>query len=97
MPPRKRSRPRLDMIGRDDAGLREPAVLLPGAGDHGHELVAVDHLALLVDDEDAVGVAVERDADIGAHLAHLADQRLRRGRADVAIDVEAVRIDADRR
>ena len=29
----------------------------------------------------AVGVAVERDADIGAHLAHLARERLGRGRA----------------
>ena len=41
-------------------------------GDHGHELVAVDDVALLVDHQQAVGVAVERDADIGAHLAHLA-------------------------
>ena len=44
---------------------------------------------------DAVGVAVERDADIGAQFADLADQRLRRGRADVAVDVEAVGLDAD--
>ena len=62
-----------------------------------HELVAVDHVALLVDDEDAVGVAVERDADVGAQLPHLADQRLRSGRADLAVDVEAVGIDADAR
>ena len=27
--------------------------------------------ALLVDDHDAVRVAVERDADVGPHLAHL--------------------------
>ena len=58
--------------GGDDAGLRQAPVLAPGARDDGHELVAVDELPLLVDDEDAVGVAVERDADIGAELAHLA-------------------------
>ena len=77
-------------------GCDEPPVVLPGARHHGHELVAVDHMALLVDDDDAVGIAVERDADIGAQLAHLADQRLRRGRADVAVDVEAVGLDPDR-
>ena len=45
--------------------------------------------------DDPVGVAVERDADIGAHLAHLGGKRGRRGRADVVVDVEAVRLDAD--
>ena len=53
-------------------------------------------MALLVDDHHAVGVAVERDADVGAHLAHLAAQRVRRGRAAFLVDVEAVRLDADR-
>ena len=77
-------------------GLRQPAVGLEAFGDHGDQLVAVDDVALLVDDDHAVGVAVERDADIGAHLAHLAAERLRRGRAAVAIDVEAVGLDADR-
>ena len=56
-------------------GLGQPVVLLPALRHHGEQLVAVDHMALLVDDHDAVGVAVERDADVGAHLAHL------RGRA----------------
>ena len=59
-----------------------PAASLPRAcqalGDDGHDLVAVDDLALLVDDDDAIGVAVERDADVGAHLAHLGDERLGR-------------------
>ena len=34
--------------------------------DQRHHLVAVDDLALLVDDDQPVGVAVERDADVGA-------------------------------
>ncbi len=80
----------------DDAAARKPSALLPGLGDHRHELVAVDDAALLVDDHHAVGVAVERDADIGAHLADLADQILGRGRAAILVDVEAVRLDADR-
>ena len=50
--------------------------------DDGHDLVAVDDLALLVDDHHPVGVAVERDADVGPQLAHLGDQRRGRGRAD---------------
>ncbi len=61
----------------------------------GEDLVAVDDVALLVDDDHAVGVAVERDADVGAHLPHLLRQRLGRGRADVVVDVEAVGLDAD--
>ena len=81
---------------RDDAGLGQPAVVLQAFGDHRQQLVAVDDVAALVGDEHAVGVAVERDADIGAHLAHLAAQLLGRGRAAVAVDVEAVGLDADR-
>jgi len=49
--------------GGDYARLRQPAVLLPALGDDGQELIAVDQMALLVDDHDPIGVAVERDAD----------------------------------
>ncbi len=80
----------------DDAGLRQPAVVAPALGDHRHQLVAVDHMPLLVDDHDAVRIAVEGDADVGAHLAHLADERVRRGRANALVDVEAIRLHADR-
>ncbi len=80
---------------RHDAGLAELAVLLPVGGDRRHQLVAVDDPAGLVDDQHAVGVSVERDADVGAHLPHLPHQGVRRGGADAAVDVEAVRLDAD--
>ena len=81
--------------GGDDAGLAETAVFLPACGDDGEQLVAVDDLAVLVDDHHAVGVAIERDADIGAHLAHLAGDGAEVGRTAILIDVHAVRFVAD--
>ena len=50
----------------------------------------------LVDDDQPVGVAVERDADVGAARDHRLLQQLRLGRAAVLVDVEAVGRDADR-
>ena len=40
----------------------------PERGDQRHQLVAIDHLALVVGDDDPVGVAIERDADVGAQF-----------------------------
>ena len=40
------------------------------AADQRHELVAIDGLALLVDDDQPVGVAIEGDADVGAFGEH---------------------------
>ena len=68
---------------------------VPAFRDHRHELIAVDDIALLVHDHDTVCVAVERDADVGAKLFHLLDERLRRRRTAIQIDVAAVRLDAD--
>ncbi len=76
-------------------GCVRAAGFFPIRGDHRHHLIAVDDLAALVDDEHAIGVAVERDADVGAHFAHFVHERRRRRRAHVAVDVEAVRLDAD--
>ena len=58
--------------GGDDARLASRPSSCQLCGDHRHDLVAVDDVAALVDNHDAVGVAVERDADVGAHLATLA-------------------------
>src|SRR5262249_24975588 len=57
--------PEIRHDGGDDAAARETSALLPRFGNHRHELVAVDDVALLVNDHDAVGVAVKRDPDIG--------------------------------
>ncbi len=68
---------------------------VPRLGDHRHELVAIDDLAIFIDDDDAVGIAVERDADVGPHLLDLGPQRIGRGGTDLVVDVEAVGLDAD--
>ena len=64
--------------------------------DQRHQLVAVDHLALLIDDDQAVGVAVEREADVCAARDHGLLEKLRVGRTAIVVDVEAVGRDADR-
>ena len=62
--------------GRDDAARRKLAAPMPALGDDRHQLIAIDDLAFFVDDDDAVGVAIERDADVGAHFLDLFDQAL---------------------
>jgi hypothetical protein len=52
-------------------------------------------MAALVDDQHAVGVAIERNADISPYFADLFNQPLGRGGADFVVDVEAVRLDAN--
>src|SRR5262245_29115521 len=88
-------KPQIGHNGGDDTAPREAPALLPRLGDNRHELVAVDDVALFVHDHDAVGIAVESDTDIGAHLVDFADQVVRRGRAAIPVDVEAVRFYAD--
>ena len=68
---------------------------MPGFRDYGQQLVAIDDLTLLIDDDDPVGIAIERDADIGAHLFYFLTQRLGRGGAAFFVDVGPVGIDAN--
>ena len=82
--------------GCDDARFREAAVGLPAFRDHRQQLVAVDDVPALVDDEHAVGIAIQRDADIGAHFLHLLAKRRGLGRAAFVVDVEAVGLDPHR-
>ena len=62
---------------RHNAWLAEAPVFLPALRDNAHKLVSVDHLPALVDDQDAVGVPVERNADVGAHFPHFVNKLAR--------------------
>src|SRR5262249_51718944 len=81
--------------GRHHAAAVQARAFVPAFGDHAHDLVAIDDAALFIDDDHAVGVAVEGDADVGAHFPDLVTQGFRRGRTAFQIDVEAVRFDPD--
>src|SRR3982075_1801390 len=78
-----------------DTWLGEATVFLPALRDHREQLVAIDQVSAFIDENDAVGVAIERDANVGAHFANLAAQRLRRGGSAFLVDIESVRVDAD--
>ena len=72
-------KPEVRHDGGDHAWLGQSTLVAPALGDDRHHLIAVDQMALLVDHDHPVGVAVERDADIRPHLADLARQRVGRG------------------
>ena len=67
------------------------APLLPVDGGDGDDVVTVDEPPVGVDRERPVGVAVERDARIGAGLDHRALQRLGMRRPGALVDVAARR------
>ena len=80
---------------RGDQGVLGQAALLAQCdGQQAEDLVAVDDLALLVADDDPVGVTVQRNADIGPVQIDRRAQRLRIGRAAIGIDVQAIGLDA---
>ena len=81
--------------GRDERVLHQVPALLHRDGQHRHDLVAVHDPAAGVDREAPVGVAVVRDADVGADPHHVLSQRVQVGRADTVVDVEAVGVGAD--
>ncbi len=80
----------------DQRAAREAVAMRQLGRDQRHQLIAVENDAALVGDDQPVGVAVERDADVGAPRQHLAPHVFRRQRAAFAVDVEAVGRDRDR-
>ena len=97
LPARKRSRPRLDITV---ATMPPPRSRPRRCQDEPISAISWSpstDLALLVDDDQPVGVAVERDADIGAApRPPVACSSAGVGRAAAVVDVEAVGRDADR-
>ena len=50
-------------------GVARAALVGPARGDQRHDLIAVDDIAVLVADDQPVGVAIQSDADIGRYFA----------------------------
>ncbi len=67
----------------------------PAGADQRHDLVTVDDRAMLVDHDQPVRVAVERNADVCARGDHRFLQQAWRSRAAAVIDVGAVGRDAE--
>ena len=59
---------------RNDAARGKAAIRLPALGNDREELIAIDHAAALIHKENAVRIAVERNADIGTHFLDLLAQ-----------------------
>ena len=74
--------------------LREFPLLLQADGAKAEDAVAADHLAVGIGEDDAVGVAIEGDAEVGVVAADEFAGVFRMERAAAAVDVEAVRLDA---
>src|SRR4029453_19573382 len=72
-------KPEIGHDRRNDPTASEPAVAMPRARDHRHQLVAIDDIAVLIRDDHPVGVSIEGNPDIGPDLAHLLAHRLWRG------------------
>ena len=80
--------------GADDLAAHRP-VGKTVLGDHIQEPIAVDQLPFAIDHQHTVAVAVEGDAQIGVFLQDRSAQGLRVGGADIAVDIETVRIGTD--
>ena len=81
--------------GRDQHVVDESAAGMQCGGQNGHDRVAVDQLSGRVDCEASVGVAVERDAEVGAVFQNGRLQLLHVRRAAVGVDVDAVGFGVD--
>ena len=82
--------------GRDNGVLAQGAVLPHRQGEYGEDLVPVDLGARVVDGQAAVGVTVVRDAEVGAVLDDGGLQQVEVGGSAAVVDVQAVRLGADR-
>ena len=64
--------------------------------DQGHDLIAIDRLAVLIDHDQPVGIAIQRDPDIRAAGDHGFLDQCEVRRPAAVVDIDAVGIDPDR-
>ena len=73
----------------------EPSLLFQADGAKGEHPVAANDLAVGIRENDAVGVAIEGNAEVGLMLADELAGRFRVERTAIGVDVEAVRLISD--
>src|SRR6266576_5332978 len=78
--------------GGDERVLLQPAGMQKIDGGDSENLVSIDNLAVFVAKQDAIGVAIMRDADICAALLYEALDFPRMSAAALRVDVHAVRL-----
>ena len=76
--------------GGDHGVAHQLAAVAQGECEEGEDLVTVDHRPVRVDGEEPIGVAVVRNADIGAVRDHGGLEVAKMGGATAVVDVEAV-------
>jgi hypothetical protein len=80
---------------RHDETARQRPVREPLEGEDPEHLVAVDHPTAAIHRDEAVGVTVEREPDVGAPLGDRGSERCRRGGPALDVDVDPVGLDVD--
>ena len=87
-----RLQPRVAHDRADQGFLRQLSLREQVQPSDGHDVVSVDQFALLVAEQEAVGIAVVRNAQVGAVLPDFLAHELGVHRAAVFVDVLAVRL-----
>ena len=87
-------KPKIAHDGRDQGVFSQQPSRLVIHGEHGHGGVAVDDAAEFVDEDEAIGVAVEGDADVGAVFANEGRAVAGMEGSDAVVDVVAVGLTA---
>ena len=81
--------------GCDNTTGCQTATAVPTLTDHCHQLIAINNLAVLIDDDNAVGIAVQCNPDICPDFLYFFNEGVGRSRAAIEIDVTTVRLNTD--
>ena len=88
-------KPRLDMTVETTVRLTNRAGVVHRDRQDRQQLVAVDHRPVSRDRQATVGVAIVRDADVGAALDHRGDELVEVRRTAAVVDVQPVGLAPD--
>ena len=88
-------KPQIGHNGCDNARRAQALMPVPVGRNQPHNLVAINNAAVLVANDEAVGIAIKRNADIGFFRPYRVGQKASIGRTAALVYVEPVRCHAD--